>query len=58
MSTTSRWLLIEDLMTDFQNALELAETDEQRERARDATKAAQALRRAIMALVAAPGAED
>jgi hypothetical protein len=43
---------------DFGLANEYAESDEQVERAREAIELAQALRRAIMAHVAATGAED
>jgi hypothetical protein len=48
--------VLDDWIEDFGRALEYAETDEQALRAEEAIEAAQALRRAMMALVAAPGA--
>jgi len=50
--------LLEQWIGDFEIGIDYAENHEQEERAREAIEAAQALRRAIMAHVAAPGAED
>lgn len=50
--------LLEQWIEDFELAIRYAESAEQEERAREAIEAAQTLRRAIMAHVAAPGAEE
>jgi hypothetical protein len=50
--------LLEQWMDDFGLAIDHAESDNEAQRAREAIEAARALRRPIMAHVAAPGAED
>ena len=49
--------IIDELVEDFTLAIDFAETDEQDALARAAIASAQELRRAVMALVAAPGAD-
>lgn len=50
-------VIIDELVEDFRLAIDFAETDEQEALAQGAIAAAQELRRAVMALVAAPGAD-
>jgi hypothetical protein len=49
--------LVDELLEDFTLSIEYAETAEQATRARAAIADAQELRRRVMALVAAPGAD-
>jgi hypothetical protein len=50
--------LIAELVHDFENAVNYAESDEEIARAREAIDAARSLHRAVMALVAAPGSHS
>ncbi|MFL5844335.1 MAG: hypothetical protein ACJ762_06545 [Solirubrobacteraceae bacterium] len=49
--------ILDEVVYDFELAIEFADTDDQALRARESIEAAHSLRRAIMALVASPGPE-